>query len=103
MYSIGVRFGRTWLSDPGQLNLIIPETLAVMGHVASIEYDTTRDGRTMLARHEFARGSRPILTAGSGPGQIFLLGHRFRWTDRGIMDIDGRGRLIEDPGLPRGR
>ncbi len=101
-YRIGVKFGSEWLTDRGRYNLIIPADLAVMGHAAAIEYDTTRDGSTMLARHEFARGSRPILAAAPGAGQIFLLGERFRWTDRGIMDIDRRGKLIDDAGLPRG-
>lgn len=100
-YSIGVKFGRDWVTRPGRLNLIIPAELAVMGHVAAIDYDTTRDSFTMRARHEFARGARPIIAAAAGNGQIFFLGERFRWTDRGIMDLDGRGRLIDDGGLAR--
>lgn len=101
-FSVGVKFGRTWITDPGRVNLIIPAELAVMGHVAGIAYDTTRDGKILRAEHTFEPGSRPLLVAGPGNGQVFLLGTRFRWTDRGIMDIDARGRLISDPkGLPR--
>lgn len=92
---IGVRFGRMWLTREGSSNILIPEELAVIGHVARIDYVTTRDGKAVRAQHEFAGGSRPKLAVGSSPGQLFLLGDRYQFTDRGIMDISPDGRLIE--------
>lgn len=91
----GVRVGGKFVTARGPINIDIPKSLAVIGHVNAIEYDTTRDGRTVLARHKFARGSRPLLMVGGGHGQIFLVGSRFKFTDRGIMDIDEHGRLID--------
>jgi hypothetical protein len=97
---IGVRFGTRWLTAPGDSNLVIPVTLAIVGHVAALEYDTTRDGKTVRARHEFAQGSRPLFAVGAGRGQLFLIGDRFRFTERGIMDITPSGALM-DGGLLR--
>jgi len=96
---VGVCFGREWITARGAVNLIIPAELAVVGHVAAIEYDTNRDHRAVLARHEFAGGSRPLLATGTGRNELFLIGGRYRFTDRGIMDIDTHGRLIDDGGL----
>jgi hypothetical protein len=98
----GVRFGSRWLTAPGSLNILIPESMAVIGHVNAIEYDSTRDGPAVFARHDFAPGSRPILAAGSGRGQIFLIGTRYHFTERGIVDIDSAGRdILDHKGLSR--
>lgn len=67
----------------------------VMGHVRQIQYDTTHRGKTHLYKHTFAPGSRPMLIAGAR-GQLYLLNGRFHVTGRGIVDLDPRGREIED-------
>lgn len=98
----GIRFGSRWITAPGLLNILIPESLAVIGHVNAIEYDSTRDGPAVFARHDFARGSRPVLAVGSGKGQVFLIGTRYHFTDRGIVDIDAAGRdILDHKGLSR--
>lgn len=98
----GIRFGSRWLTAPGMMNILIPEQFAVIGHVNAIEYDTTRDGSAVLARHDFAKGSRPVLAVGSGKGQIFLIGTRYHFTDRGIVDIDSNGAdILDHKGLSR--
>lgn len=98
----GVRFGTRWLTAPGTLNILIPESMAVIGHVNAIEYDSTRDGPAVFARHDFSRGSRPVLVAGSGKGQLFLIGSRYHFTDRGIVDIDANGvDILDHKGLAR--
>lgn len=91
----GVRFGRTWITSRGQCNILIPTSLAEVGRLAAVEYDTRRDGRTVLARHVFAPGCRPMLAAGAGFGEVFLLGTRFRWTHGGIVDFDANGKPID--------
>ena len=98
---VGVKFGTHWLTAPGTANLLIPASLAIVGRLSAIEYDTRRDERTVFARHEFAAGSKPLLAAGASRGQVFLIGDRYRFTDRGIMDIDSEDRLIDDGGLRR--
>jgi hypothetical protein len=69
-----------------------PKVLMVMGVVRRIDYDTTHGGKFAPYKHLFAPGSRPLLCAGKKRGQLFLIGHNFRVTRRGIVDVDGAGR-----------
>jgi hypothetical protein len=72
----------------------IPRAVAVMGQVEFIGYMTTHDGETHLYVHQFAMGSRPIFAAGKGRNQAFLVGGRYRVTDRGIVDFGPGGREV---------
>lgn len=72
----------------------IPKAVAVMGQLEFVGYMTTHRGRTALYIHEFAPGSRPLLCAGTGHGQLYLLKGRFKVTGRGITDVDARGRTV---------
>jgi len=94
-FRTGVKFGREWITAPGSVNILIPAELAIMGRLHAVEYDTRREGKTLLARHVFAPGCRPMIAAGAGRGQVFLLGTGFRWTDRGIVDFNDRGQAID--------
>ena len=91
----GIRYGKRWLTRPGKGNILIPAGLAVIGHVNAIEYDCTRGGKTVKARHVFAPGSRPVFAVGSGRGELFLIGTRYKFTDRGIVDFDVEGRAVD--------
>lgn len=91
----GVRFGREWIAAPGDVNILIPSELMVIGRLNAVEYDCRREGKTLKARHVFAPGSRPMLAAGTQKGQLFLLGTRYRMTDRGIVDFDAQGEAID--------
>jgi hypothetical protein len=73
----------------------IPKALAVVGACEFIGYVTTTRGRTELYIHEFAPGSRPYLAAGPRRNQLFLVGGRYRFTSRGITDLDANGRPID--------
>lgn len=75
-----------------KLKVAIPEAVAVMGHCEFVGYVTTHRGKTALYMHEFAPGSRPVLAAGKGRGQLYLIGGRFTVTGRGIVDVDRNGR-----------
>lgn len=72
----------------------VPRAVAVIGQVEFVGYMTTHAGRTHLYVHQFATGSRPMLTAGKGRNQVFLIGGRYRFTDRGIVDFDAAGREV---------
>jgi hypothetical protein len=72
----------------------LPRAVMVMGHCEFVGYATTHKGRTALYIHEFAPGSRPLLTAAPGESQLFLLAGRFRVTARGITDLDDNGRTV---------
>lgn len=77
-----------------RLRVSIPKAVAVMGYCEFVGYLTTHRGKAALYIHEFAPGSRPLLCAGSGRGQLYLLGGRFKVTGRGITDQDLRGRIV---------
>ncbi len=72
----------------------VPKAVAVMGQVEFIGYMTTHAGVTHLYVHQFAPGSRPTFAAGTGRNQAFLIGGRYRVTDRGIVDFDAGGREV---------
>lgn len=81
----------------------IPKAVTVMGYLRAVEYDTTHlddEGKRLVGqgyRHTFAPGSRPLLCAVPGkPGQLFVIGGRFHITERGIVDLDPKGKEIED-------
>lgn len=74
----------------------LPKTLMIMGNVQFVGYDTTRKGKTELYKHDFAPGSRPLLCADPKSGALFLVGGRYHVTARGIVDIDARGKEIDD-------
>jgi len=74
----------------------VPKVVMVMGNVKAIEYDTTMKRKTQLFRHDFAPGSRPLLCACGKTGQLYLIEGRYRVTERGIVDLDPKGREIED-------
>lgn len=91
----GIRYGTRWLTRQGELNILIPADLAIIGHVNAIEYDCVRDGKRVKARHPFAPGCRPVLAVGSRKGEVFLLGTSYKFTDRGFTDFDSQGRAID--------
>jgi hypothetical protein len=78
------------------LDVDIPTALAVMGRLEYVGYRTTHGRRSKLYKHEFAPGSRPLLCAGPTDNQLYILQGSFRVTDRGIVDLDRRGREIDD-------
>lgn len=67
-----------------------------MGSVEFIGYVTTHQGRIHLYIHEFAAGSRPLITAGPRPNQLVLVGGRYKVTSRGIVDLDKRGKPVPE-------
>lgn len=76
------------------LRVKLPKAVMVMGHCEFVGYATTHKGRVTLYIHEFAPGSRPLLTAAPGESQLFLLAGRFKVTARGITDLDDSGRIV---------
>jgi hypothetical protein len=66
------------------------------GHVTSIDYRTTHGRRTVYYRHDFVKGSRPLFCVSPDGQQLLLLGGRYRFTRRGIVDRDARGREVEN-------
>ena len=80
-----------------RISFDVPEIVACMGHVEAIEYRTTHGKKVTLYKHDFAPGSRPLLCVSADGRQILLLGGRYKWTDRGIVDRDAQDREIDNP------
>jgi hypothetical protein len=66
----------------------------LVGTVDFIGYTTQRveGGRrkTMKFIHKFAPTDRPLFVVSADGGQLFMLGGRFRFTERGIVDHSDR-------------
>jgi len=73
-----------------------PEVAACIGYVEYIGYRTTHGKEVKLYQHDFAPGSRPLLAVSPDGRQLLLLGGRYKFTDRGIVDRDAKGREIEN-------
>jgi len=74
----------------------LPRAVMVMGYLEAVEYGTTMAGKARRFRHKFAAGSRPMICAGVGRNQLFIIGGRYHVTDRGIVDLTAKGHEIED-------
>lgn len=81
----------------GAVKMALPSAVAVMGYVEGIDYRTTHKGKLTLYHHDFAPGSRPLLAVAADGKQLLLMGGRFQFTARGIVDKDARGRQILNP------
>ena len=75
----------------------IPKIVACMGRVEYVGYRTTHGKKLTLYQHDFVAGSRPLMCVSKDGRQILLVGGRYHFTDRGIVDLDSRGRERPDP------
>lgn len=64
-----------------------PDVGVVVGMLDSVEYTTRRAGKVEHYRHEFAEKSRPLLVASADGKQLIVVGGRYKFTDRGIVDF----------------
>jgi hypothetical protein len=94
--SLYEKFREAPASRARKITVRLPKAVAIMGYCNAIEYETSHGGRAQGYKHKFAKGSRPLLCAGPGKGQLYLIGGRFHVTERGIVDLTPRGREIED-------
>jgi hypothetical protein len=56
----------------------------VFGRLVDVGYESARDGR--LYRHTFRVRSRPLLVATPDGKTVYIVGGRYAFTDRGIVD-----------------
>lgn len=82
----------------GRADFKVPAAVACMGYVEGIDYRTTHGKKVTLYHHDFAPGSRPLLAVSSDGKQLLLLGGRYQFTERGIVDRDAKGREVENAG-----
>lgn len=81
----------------------MPSVVAGIGHIDALDYTTSHGGKLALYRHEFARGSRPLFCVSPDGKQLLLIGGRYRFDDRGIVDKDSSGKDILNPSHVRNR
>jgi hypothetical protein len=84
---------------PRRLDVIefeVPKVVAVIGHLEALDYRTTHADDTKLYNHKFVPGSRPLLCVSADGRCLLLLGGRYRFTERGIVDRDARGKEVEN-------
>jgi len=60
--------------------------LFAFGELMGVKYRTVRDGREEFYEHTFRKQSRPLLAARHDGSRIYIVGGRYRFTDRGIVD-----------------
>jgi hypothetical protein len=68
----------------------IPKVGLVVGTCDGILYTTVRDGREEKYIHKFKASDKPMMVVSPNGSQIFLIGGRFRFTERGIVDASDR-------------
>lgn len=64
----------------------VPRAGMVVGDLDGVLYTTVRDGQTERYVHKFRKSSKPVLVAGSNGRSLHVLGGRYEFTERGIVD-----------------
>jgi len=70
----------------------LPKVAASIGECDGIMYTTIRDGREERYIHEFKGDAKPLLCVTPDGKQILLVGGKYTFTERGIVD-KRRGRV----------
>lgn len=68
----------------------LPKTGVAIGKCVGILYDTVRDGVAEKYIHKFAKKDAPILVVSPDGKQILLVGGRYTFTERGIVDASDK-------------
>jgi len=57
-----------------------------VGKCDGVMYETVRDGKTEHYIHKFKKTARPVLAASHDGKQLALIGNKFTFSERGIVD-----------------
>lgn len=77
----------------------IPPALAVIGECDGLLYTTVRDGQTEKYIHEFRARDKPLFAVSPDGLQIYIVGGRYLFTERGIVDWSDKKNM--PPGFRR--
>lgn len=75
------------------VRVTVPEPMrtgVAIGDVDGILYTTVRDGRTEKYIHKFRAKDKPLFVVSSDGKQIALIGGRYEFTERGIVDASDK-------------
>lgn len=71
----------------GRVNIApVPRELVAVGELDGVMYTTVRDGKREKYLHKFAASDKPVLAVSPDGKRIFLVGGRYTFTERGIVD-----------------
>lgn len=70
----------------------LPTEALAIGKLVAVIYASDRDGTLKHYRHDFNSTSRPLLVASHDGKQLLIVGGRYRFTNRGIVDQRQRRR-----------
>ena len=66
------------------VDLPVDSVAMAIGHCDAVMYETIREGKTEKYLHKFKKGARPVLAVSSEGTQLYILGGKYVFTDRGI-------------------
>lgn len=64
----------------------VPKSAMVVGELDGVLYTTRRDGKVEKYIHKFRKRSRPLLAASDDGKSLHIVGGRYAFTERGIVD-----------------
>lgn len=64
----------------------MPQVLVAVGECDGILYSTVRDGKLEKYIHEFKKSARPLFCVAPDGSALFLIGGKYTFTERGIVD-----------------
>lgn len=82
-------YGKFREENPEQVREVsfpVPEVIIEIGTLDTVEYTTRRGGKVECYRHEFAQRSKPMLAVSEDGKQLMIIGGRYKFTERGIVD-----------------
>lgn len=68
----------------------VPKVVIEIGPLDFVGYTTIRDGVVEHYIHKFAKRDKPILAVSANGKQILLIGGRYTFTERGIVDASDK-------------
>lgn len=82
------------LADEG-VRVKVPPPVKVgvcIGDLDGVLYTTVRDGRVEKYIHKFAKADKPLFVVSPDGKQLLLIGGRYTFTERGIVDKSDKSR-----------
>jgi hypothetical protein len=87
------RFSGHEAEEVGRVNIAPPpRTLVAVGELDGVLYTTVRDGKVEKYIHKFASKDKPVLAVSPDGKRMFVVGGRFTFTERGIVDASDKSR-----------
>lgn len=65
----------------------LPKVGVSIGEIDGVLYTTVRDGVVEKYIHKFKASDKPLFVVSPDGKQLFLIGGRYRFTERGIVDM----------------